>query len=127
MADGFCVVCGRTDQVLEDGVCPDCFAARTPLVRAPTRPTVVLCPTCGARRIGAHWEGRGRPSLLGSEDLVPLLEPYPGVAIRSVAWTDESTHPLLQSLSGVVTLRFRGSERTEPVHLNVKVEHRTCP
>ncbi|HUI38566.1 MAG TPA: 60S ribosomal export protein NMD3 [Thermoplasmata archaeon] len=127
MIGGFCVVCGRTDRPIEDGLCADCFAERTPLVRAPERPAVVLCPTCGARLVRQHWEGRGRPTILGAADLVPLLEVHPEVGIRRVDWTDESQHPLLRTVVGEVHLRFRGSERTERVALTVKIEHRTCP
>jgi nonsense-mediated mRNA decay protein 3 len=123
----FCVVCGRSDLPIEDGVCPDCFARRTPLVGAPERPMVVLCPTCGARRVGAHWEGRGRsPALLGAEDLYPFLEIHPKASVRTVEWQEDSRHPLLREVEGTVHLRFRGTERTEQVRFTVKIEHRTC-
>jgi nonsense-mediated mRNA decay protein 3 len=85
-----------------------------------------MCPTCGARKVGRHWEGRGRTSLLGAEDLMPFLEPHPEVAIRRVEWTDESVHPLLRTIEGVVALRFRGTERHELVRFTVKVVHQTC-
>ncbi len=112
---------------MEDGVCADCYALRNPLVGAPERPTVVLCPTCGARRVGAHWEGRGRsPNLLGAEDLYPLLEIHPEASVRTVEWHEDSRHPLLREVEGSVHLHFRGTDRTEKVRLTVKIEHRTC-
>jgi nonsense-mediated mRNA decay protein 3 len=127
MAGVFCVVCGRTDVPIEEGVCSDCYAQRTPLVSALEGATIVLCPTCGARKVGRHWEGRGRTSLLGAEDLLPFLVPHSEVAIRRVEWLDKSTHPLLRTLEGQVALRFRGIERTDVVQLSVKVVHQTCP
>jgi len=126
MAGAFCVVCGRTDVPIEEGVCADCYAKSHPLVTVREHASVVLCPTCGARKLGRHWEGRGRTSLLGAEDLMPLLEPHPEVAIRRVEWTDESVHPLLRTIEGVVALRFRGTERHELVRFTVKVVHQTC-
>jgi nonsense-mediated mRNA decay protein 3 len=126
MAGAFCVVCGRTDVPIEEGVCADCYAKHHPLVTAREQATVVLCPTCGARKVGRHWEGQGRTSLLGAEDLMPFLVPHPEVAIRRVEWTDESVHPLLRTIEGVVSVRFRGKERQELVRFTVKVVHQTC-
>ncbi|HEV2166375.1 MAG TPA: 60S ribosomal export protein NMD3 [Thermoplasmata archaeon] len=127
MPGEFCVVCGRSDVPVEEGVCADCYANRQPLVTAPERPKVVLCPSCGARLVGSHWEGRGRsPNLLGAEDLYPFLRPHPEVAIRSVDWTEDSRNPLIREVEGTAHLRFRGSERTERVAMTVKLEHRTC-
>ncbi|MCI4357802.1 MAG: 60S ribosomal export protein NMD3 [Thermoplasmata archaeon] len=127
MPEEFCVVCGRTDVSTEAGVCADCYAGRQALVKVPERPKVVLCPTCGARMLGAHWEGRGRsPTLLGAEDLYAFLNPDPEVAIRTVEWTEDSRHPLLREVEGTVHLRFRGTERTQRVAMTVKIEHRTC-
>ncbi|MCI4349281.1 MAG: 60S ribosomal export protein NMD3, partial [Thermoplasmata archaeon] len=69
----------------------------------------------------------GRPLLPGAADLLPLLLAHPEASIRTVDWTDASVHPLMREVDGVVHLRFRGMERTEPVRLTVKIEHRTCP
>ena len=127
MADEFCVVCGRSGLPTEEGICADCYATRHPLVTVPERPKVVLCPTCGARQVRAHWEGRGRsPTLLGADDLYPFLQAHPDVAIRTVDWTEDSRHPLLREVDGVVHLKFRGTQRSERVRMTVKIEHRTC-
>ena len=123
----FCVLCGRTDVPLEEGVCADCYASHHPLVTTREHATVTLCPTCGARKTGRHWEGHGRSSMLGAEDLAQFLEPHEEVAIRHVEWTDTSVHPLMRNVEGAVALRFRGRERTELVRLTVKVVHQTCP
>lgn len=127
MAGEFCVVCGRTDRPLVDGECADCYANRVPLVRAPERPVVVLCPTCGSRRVGQHWEPGESASHLTAADLTPLLEPHPEAALRRVRWTETGGHALQRELEGQVDLRFRHTERTLPVHLIVRIEHRTCP
>ena len=123
----FCVICGRTGRSLTDGVCAECAAQRTPLLTAPGRGVVTLCPTCGARRVGAHWDRAGSSRLLTAEDLTPLLGIHPDVALRSVRWEETQHSALLYRFRGTARLRFRGSERTQEVALTVKVEHRTCP
>ncbi|HYK93375.1 MAG TPA: 60S ribosomal export protein NMD3 [Thermoplasmata archaeon] len=127
MSAEFCVVCGRTDRPLTDGECADCFAKRVPLVTAPPRPIVVLCPTCGSRYIGQHWEPSTAGSRLTASDLTPLLLPREDVGIRRVRWTETGGHALQRQLEGAVEIRFRGTERTVPVQMVVRVEHRTCP
>lgn len=127
MPPEFCVVCGRTDRPLAEGVCAECYAATHELLGVVPAPRVVLCPTCGARQVGQHWERRGAPPILGAEDLAPLLRPHPEVGVRHVAWTETGGNPMLREVEGVAELRFRGTERTSVVRLSVKVEHRTCP
>lgn len=128
MAAEFCVVCGRTDRPLVEGVCADCFADRHPLVEAPGRPTVVLCPTCGARKVGEHWERAGAsPTLLTAEDLNPLLTLHAEVGVRRVRWQEVSADPILRTYHGEADVRFRGTERAVPVELTLKIQHRTCP
>ncbi len=123
----FCVVCGRTDVPLEGGECADCYARRVPLVRASRHATVILCPTCGSRRVGQHWEPSEAGHRLTGSDLTPLLEPHPEVALRRVRWTEIGGPVLQREFEGAVEVRFRRSERTVPVRIQVKIEHRTCP
>lgn len=122
----FCVVCGREDVPVTDGLCTDCFAKRHALVGVVPNPTVVICPTCGARLVGAHWECSGGSTLLGSEDLVPFLRPNDEVGIRRIRWDETGANPLVRSLTGELDVRFRGTERTVGVTLEVKIQHRTC-
>ena len=126
MSGEFCVLCGRSDVPVVDGQCTDCFVKNHPLVRATQHPAVVICPTCGARRVGQVWEREGAPTLLSAEDLAPFLEPLDEVGIRRVDWDETGANPLVRELEGRVLVRFRGTERTVPVHLSVKIEHRTC-
>lgn len=123
----FCVVCGRTGLALVDGVCAECEASRRPLVTAQPHATVVLCPTCGAREVGKHWERSDSSTLLGSEDLVPFLVPDREAAIRRLEWQETGSNPLLKNLHGDVHVRFRGLERVVPVDFTVRLVHRTCP
>lgn len=128
MPSEFCVVCGRADVPVVDGVCADCYAERHPLVEAPGRPTVVLCPTCGARKVGEHWERTGAsPTLLSAEDLNPLLRIHEEAALRRVRWEEVGSDPVLREYRGEASVRFRGTERTVPLRLSLKVQHRTCP
>lgn len=123
----FCVLCGRTGRPLVDGVCADCEAGRRTLVSARPHATVVLCPTCGAREVGKHWERAGSSALLGSEDLTPFLVPDDEVAIRRVEWEETGSNPLLKNIHGDVHVRFRGLERVVPVDFTTRIVHRSCP
>ncbi len=122
----FCVVCGRADVPTVDGECADCFSKRHPLVSVADHPTVVLCPTCGARLVGSHWERSGSSTLLTSEDLVRFLVPLEEVGIRRVSWDETGANPLVRSLTGALDVRFRGTERSCSVTMQVKIQHRTC-
>ena len=127
MNAAFCVVCGRTDRPLSEGICPDCYAERHPLVSAPPRASVTLCPTCGARLRGNHWERRGTPLALDADDLAPMLTVHPEVGVRTVEWVETGRDPLVRELEGQFRLRFRDTERTLAVPLTVLLTHRTCP
>jgi 60S ribosomal export protein NMD3 len=128
MSDGeFCVVCGATDRPLVDGLCAECAADRTRLVTAPKRAEVVVCPQCGAREIGAHWERAGASPVLTSEDLTPLLEVWEGVGIRRVRWDETSVTDTVRELVGHARVRFRGIERDVDVPMSVRTVHRSCP
>lgn len=110
-----------------DGVCAECEASRRTLISVPPHTTVVLCPTCGAREVGKHWERFGSSALLGSEDLARFLAPDPEVAIRRVEWRESGSNPMLKEMHGDVHVRFRGLERVVPVDFTVRLVHRTCP
>jgi nonsense-mediated mRNA decay protein 3 len=128
MAEGeFCVVCGRTDVPLEEGLCVDCYARAHSLVSAKRHAVVELCPTCGARKVGQHWERRGSSSLLNADDLTPFLQPLPEVGIRRVRWEETGENPLVRQADADVDLRFRGTERHAHVAFEVKIRHQTCP
>ncbi|MCI4348530.1 MAG: 60S ribosomal export protein NMD3, partial [Thermoplasmata archaeon] len=109
------------------GVCADCEAARRTLVSVRPHATVVLCPQCGAREVGKHWERAGASAMLGSEDLLPFLVPDEEAAIRRVEWEETGANPLLKTLHGDVQVRFRGLERIVPVDLTIRLVHRSCP
>jgi nonsense-mediated mRNA decay protein 3 len=127
MPADFCVVCGRTDRPVVEGVCAPCFTERTPLVQVPEKAVITVCPVCGARRVGSRWEGQGLdPEHLGPAELNPFLTLHPEATLRSVDWTDDSVNPLLRSIGGRAHLRFRGSDLTQNVTLTVRIDPRTC-
>ncbi len=128
MADGeFCVVCGRTGRPLVDGVCADCAADRTELVTAPLRGTVVVCPHCGAREVGGHWERAGASRLLTAEDLAPFLRIHPEVGVRRVRWDETNATATVREFLGHADVVFRGVPRTVDVPLSVRLLSRSCP
>lgn len=128
MSEGeFCVVCGATDRPLVDGVCAECAADRTRLLSAPKRAEVTICPHCGARQVGAHWERVGASPVLTSEDLSPFLEVPEEVGIRRVRWDETAVTATVREFVGRVRVRYRGVERDVEVPLSVRTVHKTCP
>ncbi|MGB6500190.1 MAG: 60S ribosomal export protein NMD3 [Thermoplasmata archaeon] len=126
-AEEFCVVCGRTGSALTDGLCPDCAADRTPLVTAPEHAEVVLCPTCGARLHGAHWEGAGTALELNAEDLAPFLRFDPEVGLRTIRWEEGKGTATTREMIGHARIGYRGVERELDLKLSARTVHRTCP
>jgi nonsense-mediated mRNA decay protein 3 len=127
VGDEFCVVCGATGRPLTEGVCAECAADRTPLLRAPERAVVVICPHCGARKSGANWKRAGASPLLTAEDLAPLVMPDPEVGIRDIRWEEVAATGTVRELAGRARVRFRGIDREVPIALSVRTEHQSCP
>ena len=127
MSDEFCVVCGRTDVPVQDGLCTDCFAKRSPLVAVAERPEVTICPSCGSRKSGDRWVASESGVFLGKEDLNAFLRPLPEVGIRRVQWTETGHDRHSRQYEGEATVRFRGEERPVPLKLSVRIASRTCP
>ncbi len=123
----FCVVCGATGRALVDGVCAECAAQRTTLVQIPQRVDIVICPTCGARRVGQVWQRSGSSMLLTAEDLAPFLVVNPEVAVRKVDWEETSVTPTVREYTAHALTRFRHVEQVVDLPFSVRIEHRTCP
>jgi nonsense-mediated mRNA decay protein 3 len=123
----FCVVCGRTGRSLTDGLCPECAADRTVLVSVPERGEIVVCPGCGARRAGAHWERAGSPAVPTIDDLAPFLRVHPEAGVRSVRWEEVSATATVRELLGRAAVRFRGTEREVELRVFVRTVSQSCP
>jgi nonsense-mediated mRNA decay protein 3 len=122
----FCVVCGRTERPLTDGLCAECAADRTVLARAPDRVEVVICPHCGARRRGRQWEAEGSPSHITAADLTPSVSVPDEAALRRVDWEEVQATSTVREYRGRALVRFRGIERTVEVPLSVRMTRQTC-
>ncbi|MGP8078480.1 MAG: NMD3-related protein [Thermoplasmata archaeon] len=122
----FCVICGRTGRPLTDGLCADCAADRTTLVAVPEHAEVVLCPTCGARLLGRHWDRAGTTSILTAEDLAPFLTYHPEVGLRAVRWEELRSTATTRDLVGHARVAFRGVDREVELKVSVRTVHRTC-
>jgi nonsense-mediated mRNA decay protein 3 len=126
VAGEFCVVCDATGRPLVDGVCAECAAKRTPLVQIPKRVDVVICPTCGARRVGQVWVRSGASLLLTAEDLMPFLTIHAETGVRKVEWEETSVTPTVREYVAHVLTVFRTVERVIDLPFSVRIEHRTC-
>jgi nonsense-mediated mRNA decay protein 3 len=126
MEGEFCVVCGATGRPLTEGVCAECAADRAPLVEVPERAVVVICPHCGARKVGAKWDRSGSSPLLTAEDLAPFLRVHPEAGVRRVHWEETSATGSIRELVGTAEVVFRGAKRESSVQLSVRTEHQTC-
>lgn len=127
MSEGFCVVCGRTDRPLTEGVCPECDAGRRTLVDVDPRASVTICPSCGSRQERDHWTPSSSGRFLGAEDLLPFVVPEEGVGIRRIRWTEIDAGANSRTYEGEADVRFRGLERTVPVRLKVRWTSQMCP
>jgi nonsense-mediated mRNA decay protein 3 len=88
---------------------------------------VTLCPHCGGREIGAHWDRQGTSAILTSEDLTPFLEVPDAVGVRRVQWDETSATATVREFVGRAEVRFRGIERVVEVPLSVRTVHKSCP
>jgi nonsense-mediated mRNA decay protein 3 len=123
----FCVVCGASGRPLVDGLCAECAADRTRLLTAQKRGTVTLCPRCGARLVGAHWERSGSSHLLTAEDLNPFLDIHPEVGVRTIQWEETGATATVREFVGRARVSFRGATREVEVPLSVRSVSRSCP
>jgi nonsense-mediated mRNA decay protein 3 len=123
----FCVVCGSTGRRLASGLCAECAADRTVLVSARRRGTVTVCPRCGARQVGSHWERAGASHLLTAEDLNPFLEVHPEVGIRTIRWDETGASATVREFVGRAKASFRGATREVEVPLSVRLVSKSCP
>jgi NMD protein affecting ribosome stability and mRNA decay len=90
-------------------------------------PTIIVCPTCGARKEGQHWgKPGGNPTLLTSDDLTPRLSVHPEVALRRVRWQEGAGDAAQRTFHGDGDVRFRGTERTVGIDMLVRVQGQTC-
>jgi nonsense-mediated mRNA decay protein 3 len=123
----FCVVCGRTGLALTDGVCAECAADRTVLLTLPERGELVVCPSCGARRVGGRWDRPGSPLVPTEEDLAPFLRVHPEVGVRSVRWEETTSTATVRELVAHASVRFRGIEREVALRFSVRLLSQSCP
>jgi len=123
----FCVVCGATGRPLVDGLCSECAADRTTLLSAPKRGTVTVCPTCGARQVGSHWERAGTSHLLTGEDLNPFLDIHSEAGVRTIRWEETGATATVRQYVGRAKVVFRGATRDVEVPLSVRLISRSCP
>ncbi len=123
----FCVVCGKAGVELFDALCVDCFRERSPPIELPPRVRVVLCPFCGGREYGRHWEKGPPPGFFHSKDVEIHLKVNPPFILKSLTWEESGQNPKLRQFAGTATLELGGSSFEVLVNTELKVSHQTCP
>ena len=125
----FCVRCGATDPPFIGALCVRCYSERTPLVRLPPYLDLVLCPTCGSRQVGSHWEkvrGNDRDSLRRS-DLERHIELAGPAKLLKAVWEVSGLNPRLRQVDARLTVDVGGTPVEVPAQSEVHMILHSCP
>jgi nonsense-mediated mRNA decay protein 3 len=125
--EAFCVVCGKSGVKLFDALCADCLAAKVRPITLPPQLRVIVCPFCGARLYGRHWEKGPPPGFLQGKDLEGHLTVHPPFTLKSVTWEEGGQNPKLRQYSGLAVVELGGSSLEVRLQTEVKVQHQVCP
>ncbi|MHB8586180.1 MAG: 60S ribosomal export protein NMD3 [Thermoplasmatota archaeon] len=131
----FCVACGKESEPLsERGLCRECFAERTTVVRLPEHVDVEMCVHCGSRKIGEIWTPRGqgapaddaqraRLAEEASADAAQIVRDIERPAVRAIAIQQDSrNYAVTVEVTGLVPpFPVKGSATTV-----ARVKRATC-
>lgn len=125
----FCVGCGRSDGPLLGALCVKCFSERTPLAQVPEYLDLILCPTCGSRQRGNHWEkpGKENPDRVLRKDLEPFLEVADEAELEGFRWTETGENPRLREVALEASVRIEGEVILVPLETEVHLIYHSCP
>jgi nonsense-mediated mRNA decay protein 3 len=126
-AAAFCVRCGSTDRPMVGALCVRCWIEAHPPLRLPGRVSLVVCPMCGARQVGDHWEPGPPPGVLRAEDLRRALEVDPKVTLRSLSWEESGDNPQLRPVRARARLELKGEEWDAECATEVHLTYHVCP
>jgi nonsense-mediated mRNA decay protein 3 len=126
-AGAFCVVCGATGVELFGALCAKCRGKKGGLVTIPERTEVVLCPMCGSRQVGRHWERGPPPGLFRSEDIDSNILVTQPARLVSVHWEELGRNPLLRMFEGKAIVELGGSSLEITLKTELREIHHMCP
>ncbi len=128
---GFCVLCGSSGVELYGAVCASCLAKKGELVDMPERVELIVCPRCGSRQRGKHWERGPPPGLFHSGDLDRHLRVHLPAKLRDSRWEESSDRtppgPGVRVFHGTIGLHIGNAEVTGRVTTELKEIHHSCP
>jgi len=126
-------MCGATDVQLFGALCAKCVGKKGGLVRLPERIEVTICPFCGSRQTGRHWERGPPPGLFRSTDIESKMEVLPPAVLRSVQWEESKpgsgvmTGPSVRTFNGRAVIQVGTTTLEVGLRTELKVVHHTCP
>ncbi len=123
----FCVVCGKTGVELFGALCADCLGKKIPPVSVPPQVRVTVCPFCGSRLYGRHWEKGPPPGFVQGKDLDGYLTVHRPFELRSIAWEEGGQNPKLRQYTGLAVVALGATTREVHVATEVKIVNQVCP
>jgi NMD protein affecting ribosome stability and mRNA decay len=133
MSAGFCVMCGATDVKLFGAMCAKCVGKKGGLIKVPERIEVIICPFCGSRQTGRHWERGPPPGLFRSADIDSHIKVVPPAVFKSVQWeesrpgTGVPAGPSVTAFNGRAVIEVGDTTIEVGLKTELKVIHHTCP
>jgi NMD protein affecting ribosome stability and mRNA decay len=125
----FCVSCGSTEPPFVGAVCVPCFSKRTPLATLPRYLDVTLCPVCGSREVGNHWEkARGaHPEEVQQRDLLPHVTVAPPAEFVMMRWNASGQNPRLREVDAIIKVKMEGRHLEVSARTEVHLVLHACP
>ncbi len=108
-----CPACGKSTEILVEGLCPDCFASRRSLIQYDdSRIEVEACKICGSVRLGGRWVKAGsfsRAVEMSLEYAIGRARPTPPLEEARLANIVFETTPDWRTITTVeIEARYRG-------------------
>ncbi len=130
MRPRICPGCGRTSELFVEGLCPDCFSSRKPLVRGlPQSISAELCRICGSVRVKGRWlQARGFDDAVRIVVESMQLKPLPPIEDARISGLQFETIPDWRTR---VRLKIEGrvgsAKLSQEVLITVSLKPSICP
>ncbi len=132
MPNRICPACGRSTEILVEGLCPECFASRRPLIQyTGGRIEVEACKICGSIRLGNRWVKAGsfsRAVEMSIEHVLGRAKPVPPLEEARLSSMVFETTPDWRTLATVeVEARYQGATIRGAHRVEVLLRPVVCP